>query len=100
MTSATQSIIDTRREQMFPTLQPLEIERVHRFGEVRSFRVGELLAKVGEGGRGLSIILAGQVEVTRYDQSGRRAKRDAIGDATPSAVPGMPANGMGFALLR
>jgi thioredoxin reductase (NADPH) len=73
MTSATQSIIDTRREQMFPTLQPLEIERVHRFGEVRSFRVGELLAKVGEGGRGLSIILAGQVEVTRYDQSGRRA---------------------------
>jgi thioredoxin reductase (NADPH) len=73
MTSATQSIIDRRREQMFPTLQPLEIERVRRFGEVRSFAVGEPLAKVGESGHGLSIILAGQVEVTRYDQSGQRA---------------------------
>src|SRR5437899_8237822 len=67
------SIIDTRREQMFPALQPFEIERVRRFGEVRSFEVGEPLAKVGEVGRGLSVILAGQVEVTRYDQSGHRA---------------------------
>src|SRR6266436_7305355 len=69
----TPSIIDTRREQMFPTLQPFEIERVRRFGEVRSFKVGEPLAKVGEVGHGLSIILAGQVEVTWYDQSGHRA---------------------------
>src|SRR5215470_16524692 len=69
----TPSIIDTRREQMFPTLQPFEIERVRRFGEVQCFEVGEALARVGEVGRGLSIILAGQVEVTRYDQSGHRA---------------------------
>jgi thioredoxin reductase (NADPH) len=68
----TPSIIDTRREQMFPTLQPFEIERVRRFGEVRTFRVGELLTKVGDVGRGLSIILAGQVEVTGYDLSGHR----------------------------
>jgi thioredoxin reductase (NADPH) len=74
MTSApTPSIIDTRREQMFPTLQSVEIERVRRFGEVGSCEVGEPLAKVGEVGRGLSIILAGQVEVTWYDQSGHRA---------------------------
>src|SRR6266478_261338 len=69
----TPSIIETRREQTFPTLQPFEIERVRRFGEVRSFKVGEPLAKVGEVGHGLSIILAGQVEVTWYDQSGHRA---------------------------
>ena len=69
----TPSIIDTRREQMFPTLQPFEIERVRRFGDVRSFEVGEPLAKVGEVARGLSIILAGRVEVTWYDQSGHRA---------------------------
>jgi thioredoxin reductase (NADPH) len=69
----TPSIIDTRRQQMFPTLQPFEIERVRRFGEVRSFKVGEPLAKVGEVARGLSIILAGRVEVTWYDQSGHRA---------------------------
>jgi thioredoxin reductase (NADPH) len=70
MTSATQSIMDTRREQMFPTLQPLEVERVRRFGEVRSFGVGEPLAKAGDVGRGLSVILAGEVEVTRHDRSG------------------------------
>jgi thioredoxin reductase (NADPH) len=74
MTSVpTPSIMDTRHDQMFPTLQPSEIERVRRFGEVRSFAPGEPLAKVGDVGRGLSIILAGQVDVTRYDRSGRRA---------------------------
>jgi thioredoxin reductase (NADPH) len=73
MNFAAQSIIATRREQMFPALQPLEMERVQRFGEVRSFTVGEPLAKIGEVGHGLSIILAGQVEVTRYDQSGHRS---------------------------
>jgi thioredoxin reductase (NADPH) len=69
----TPSIMDTRREQMFPTLQPFEIERVRRFGDERSFEVGEPLAKVGEVARGLSMILAGRVEVTWYDQSGHRA---------------------------
>jgi thioredoxin reductase (NADPH) len=73
MTPATPSVMDTRREQMFPTLQPFEIERVRRFGEMRSFDVGEPLAKVGDVGRGLSIILDGQVDVTRYHQSGRGA---------------------------
>src|SRR5215813_13952223 len=68
----TRSIMDTRREQMFPMLQLFEIERVRRFGEVRSFKVGEPLAKIGNVARGLSIILAGQVEVTWYDHSGHR----------------------------
>jgi thioredoxin reductase (NADPH) len=73
------SIIATRREQMFPTLQPYEIERVRRFGEVRSFKVGEPLAKVGELGHGLSIVLAGRVEVLRYDQLGHRASIVTVG---------------------
>jgi thioredoxin reductase (NADPH) len=73
ISAPTPSIIDTRREQMFPTLQPFEIERIRRFGEVRSFEVGEPLAKVGEVARGLSIVLAGRVEVIWYDQSGHRA---------------------------
>jgi thioredoxin reductase (NADPH) len=67
-----QSIIDTRRHQMFPVLEPSEIERVRRFGVVRSYGAGEALAKVGDVGRGLTIILAGKVDVTRRDQSGRR----------------------------
>jgi thioredoxin reductase (NADPH) len=74
MTSAMPSVMDTRREQMFPTLQPFEIERVRRFGEVRSFDIGEPLVKVGDVGHGFAIILAGQVEVTRYDPSGRQVR--------------------------
>jgi thioredoxin reductase (NADPH) len=71
MSAPTQSIMDTRRHQMFPTLEPAEIERLRRFGEVRSYGEGEALAKVGEVGPGLIIILAGSVDVTQRDQSGR-----------------------------
>ena len=66
------SIIDTRRDQMFPVLEPFEIERVRRFGEVRSYEGGEALTKVGDIGPGLTIILSGRVEVTQHDQSGLR----------------------------
>ena len=69
----TPSIIDTRRDQMFPTLDRSEIERVRRFGKMRSFAPGEALAKVGHIGGGLSIILSGEVDVTRSSVSGERA---------------------------
>jgi thioredoxin reductase (NADPH) len=72
MAAPTQSTIDTRRHQMFPTLERAEIERVRRFGEVRSYAAGQALAKVGQVGEGLSIILAGKVDITQHDQSGRR----------------------------
>jgi thioredoxin reductase (NADPH) len=72
MAVPTQSIIETRRHQMFPALEPAEIERVRRFGEVRSFGAGEALAKVGKVGLGLVIILAGKVDITQHDESGRR----------------------------
>ena len=42
---------------MFPVLEPQEIERVRRFGKVRSYGSGEALAKVGDVGHGLIIIL-------------------------------------------
>jgi len=66
------SIMDTRRDQMFPVLEPFEIERVRRFGKVRSYDDGATLAKVGEVGPGLTIILAGQVEIVRRDELGHR----------------------------
>jgi thioredoxin reductase (NADPH) len=69
MSASTPSIVDTRRDQMFPTLEPSELERVRRFGVVRSYAAGEALVKVGEIGHGLTIILAGKVEVTQHDQS-------------------------------
>jgi thioredoxin reductase (NADPH) len=67
------SIIETRRAQMFPTLEPAEIERVRRFGELRSYQSGEALARVGTVGDGLTIILAGKVDITQHDASDRRA---------------------------
>ena len=64
MPTPPQSTVDTRSHQMFPTLEPWEIERVRRFGERRSFAAGERLAKAGEISMGLSIVLSGAVEVT------------------------------------
>jgi thioredoxin reductase (NADPH) len=72
MSAPAQSIIETRRAQMFPTLEPAEVERVRRFGEVRIFSVGEALAKVGQVGLGLIIVLAGHVDITQRHESGRR----------------------------
>jgi thioredoxin reductase (NADPH) len=72
MSVPTRSIIETRRDQMFPALEAPEIERVRRFGEVRSYGAGEALAKVGDRGHGLTIILAGKVDVSQHDESGRR----------------------------
>jgi thioredoxin reductase (NADPH) len=72
MSTLTSSIIDKRRHQMFPTLAPAEIERLRRFGVLRSYGRGEPLVRVGEVGQGLTILLSGEVEVTQRDQSGRR----------------------------
>jgi len=72
MAGPMQSIIATRRHQMFPTLERSEIERVRRFGEVRSYQAGEMLAKVGEVGAGLTIVLTGKIDITQHDESGRR----------------------------
>lgn len=66
------SIIETRRHQIFPTLEALEIERVRRFGEVRTYGAGEALVTVGQVGPGLMIVLAGKIDVTQRDENGRR----------------------------
>ena len=66
MAQTFQSLIE-RRDQMFPRLDPLDIERVRRFGEVRVFAPGARLETAGEVGPGLVVILAGSVAVTRHD---------------------------------
>jgi thioredoxin reductase (NADPH) len=64
------SIIDTRRDQMFPVLEPAVVERLRHFGAVRSYRPGEALVSVGDAGHGLTIILAGNVDITEHEQAG------------------------------
>jgi thioredoxin reductase (NADPH) len=58
---------------MFPVLEASEIERVRRFGTVRSFPAGEALEKAGDVGYGLSIILEGRIEAVQHDAAGREA---------------------------
>src|SRR6202162_3325506 len=72
MAVPTQSIIATRPHQMFPTLERFEIERERRVGEIRSYGAGEALAKVGEVGLGLAVVLAGKIDISQHDRSGRR----------------------------
>jgi len=72
MSLPTPSIFETRRHQMFPTLEPQEIERVRRFGTVRSYAAGEALARAGDVGPGLTVILSGKVDMTEHGPSGHR----------------------------
>ncbi len=67
------SIIDTRGEQMFPTLEPREVDRLRRFGKVRRYADGEALATVGQTGLGMFVILGGEVEIFRRLRGGGKA---------------------------
>jgi thioredoxin reductase (NADPH) len=70
MAESNQTTLDTRGAQMFPTLTGAEIARVRRFGEPQSYRKGEMLARVGEPGRGLTLLLSGEAEVRQRHDHG------------------------------
>ena len=55
-----------------PPVEPAEIERLRRFGELRSYSAGEALVRAGDAGHGLTIILSGKVDIGQYDEAGRR----------------------------
>lgn len=57
---------------MFPHLDDSEIERVRRFGTLHAFDAGEALARIGEVGHGLMVILRGHVDITQHDAFGHR----------------------------
>jgi thioredoxin reductase (NADPH) len=64
------SFVEQRRDQLYPKLDPLEIERMRRFGELRSFAAGERLVTVGDIASGLAVILSGRVAVNDRDPLG------------------------------
>ena len=70
MSDARQGLIATRGAQMFPRLGDEEVARLARFGEPRSFKAGEAVARVGEAGSGLFLVLSGRIEVSR-EEAGR-----------------------------
>jgi thioredoxin reductase (NADPH) len=69
MALAALSIFERRRDQMFPELDPFEIERMRRFGEARSFAQGEAIFTTGRIGPGFVVILSGEVDIVRRELS-------------------------------
>ena len=68
------SIAFPRHEQTFPALTDSEIERMRRFGEIRTYRHGEALFETGKVGLGMFVVLSGTVSITQ---------RDGLGHVTP-----------------
>jgi thioredoxin reductase (NADPH) len=73
MTDARQALIAARGAQMFPRLTDPELARIARFGTPCSYRPGQLIARTGEVGPGLLMILSGEVRVDQHDRTGERA---------------------------
>lgn len=75
------AVINTRRDQMFPTLTPPQIETARRFasGEPRRFDPGEVVYEIGERNTPAWLILEGEIIVVR---------RDGIGNEEPIVTHG------------
>jgi thioredoxin reductase (NADPH) len=68
---AARPIIETRYEQMFPTLDPAEIDRLRHFGATRTYDAGERLVATGDVSPGMFVILKGEVAITQHSLLGR-----------------------------
>src|SRR5438034_8198653 len=71
MAAAARPLIETRYGQMFPTLEPAEVEGLRRFGERRAYRAGERLVATGEISPGMFVVLTGEVAITQHNALGR-----------------------------
>jgi thioredoxin reductase (NADPH) len=69
MASSPSSTLERRRDQMFPELDPLEIERMRRFGETRNFAQGEVIVTAGQVSSGLVVILSGETDIVGHESS-------------------------------
>src|SRR6202166_1287293 len=63
-----------RHEQTFPALTPQDIARMRRFGDIRTYKHGDMLFQTGKPGPGMFVILSGHVAITQ---------RDGLGHVTP-----------------
>ncbi|RUW77072.1 MULTISPECIES: cyclic nucleotide-binding domain-containing thioredoxin-disulfide reductase [unclassified Mesorhizobium] len=75
MAPSVSPTIAARRDQMFPVLAEVDIERMRRFGTASSYAAGESIVVAGEVSPGLILILSGKVEIT---QAGGLGPREAI----------------------
>jgi len=64
------SLIETRREQMFPKLTSAEIDRLRGFGAVRRFTGRSQLMSAGRPSPGMIVLISGAATVARRDKPG------------------------------
>ena len=70
-TSSPTSLIERRREQMFPVLNPQQINVARRFGgPPQRFAPGEIVFKLGQTGAPAYLVLSGAIEVARREGLG------------------------------
>lgn len=72
MSQVLSPMLELRREQMFPTLDPEDVTRLERFGERTRFSAGERMVSTGEVSRGLFVLLSGAVEVSQRTHAGQK----------------------------
>ena len=65
MPQSVHPLIEARRDQMFPVLEPAEVGRLWRFGELKSYAAGDRIVATGEIAPGAFVILTGRVDVTQ-----------------------------------
>ncbi len=73
MAAEKRPVSQTRSDQMFPTLDARDIERMRRFGAVQHFPSGSYIARVGDVAAGMFLILSGEVEITQHGAMSRGA---------------------------
>jgi thioredoxin reductase (NADPH) len=71
MDADARPVTESRRSQMFPALSEADVNRLRRFGDVRSYRAGEFAAKAGEVAPGLQVILRGEILVEPHEENRR-----------------------------
>jgi len=58
MPQSRRQLIEARRDQMFPVLEPAEVGRLWRFGELKSYAAGDRIVATGEIAPGAFVILS------------------------------------------
>src|SRR5271156_186562 len=70
MPQSVHPLIEARRDQMFPGLEPAEVGRLWRFGELKSYAAGDRIVATGEIAPGAFVVLAGRLDVTQRGMLG------------------------------
>ena len=59
-------LVETRHDQIFPTLEAAEIGRITRLGERRTYAAGAHIFTTGEIAPGVFVLLSGYVDITQW----------------------------------